>query len=112
MPAPQKITILGTTYRSLRQAAAAFDLPESTLRFRIDNGIEPEVCVVATDTIQLAFVSLKDKAYYKVPWSEDPVNTREIIEHYRPDLLDTYDKSNPTGEYRPYTYYLLNGGNI
>ena len=84
------------------KAAKKFNSNINTLRSRLKNKMEPEVSLVCTDDLHLEFISLNGKAYYRLKWSEDPVSTREIIEYYRPDLLDAYDKSNPTGEYRPY----------
>lgn len=107
MPTP--VIAFGVKFPSLRDIARSFYLPESTLRYRLKNGfVESEVALICEDRHKFEFVNLDGIAYYKVPWSKDPVNTREIIEHYRPDLLDDYDKSNPTGEYRPY----IHGGDI
>ena len=102
MSAPSPITAFGTRYPSIRAAAAAFNFPESTLRFRLKHGLEPEAALVATDKETLAFIGLDAKSYCRAAWSRDLVTTREIVEHYRPDLLAAYDASNPTGRYRPY----------
>ena len=106
------LSAFGTTYKSRRQAAAAFGIPESTFRNRLENDWDIEVAlIVSTDSVTLAFMGLDRKAYYRVSWldknsaeygSGNIQTSREIVEHYRPDLLDAYDKSNPTGEYHPY----------
>lgn len=52
--------------------------------------------------VTLQFIGLNNKSYYRTTWSYDYVTARQIIEHYRPDLLAKYDEYNPTGEYNPY----------
>lgn len=106
------LSAFGVTYPSIRKAAAAFGIPESTLRHRLENDWDIEVAlIVSTDSVTLGFMGLDGKAYYRVSWldknsaeygSGNIQTSREIVEHYRPDLLDAYDKSNPTGEYHPY----------
>ncbi len=51
--------------------------------------------------IKLEFISIDNKAWYKVKWTEKLQNTRQIIEHCRPNILSLYDKSNPKGEWNP-----------
>lgn len=51
--------------------------------------------------IRLSYVSANFIAYYKVPWSNELKTSREVVEHYLPDLLPLYDKENPSGVYRP-----------
>ena len=106
------LSAFGVTYPSIRKAAAAFGIPESTLRHRLENDWDIEVAlIVSTGRVTLGFMGLDGKAYYRVSWldknsaeygSGNIQTSREIVEHYRPDLLDAYDKSNPTGEYHPY----------
>ena len=107
---PCSVSAFGVTYPSIRKAAAAFGIPESTLRNRLKNYWDIEVAlIVSTDKVTLRFMGLDGQAYYKTPWAgknldgwPNPQTARQIIEHYRPDLLDAYDKSNPTGQYHPY----------
>ena len=109
---PFSLSAFGTTFKSRRQAAAAFGIPESTLRNRLKNDWDIEVAlIVSTGRVTLGFMGLDRKAYYRVSWldknsaeygSGNIQTARQIIEHYRPDLLDAYDKSNPTGQYHPY----------
>ena len=107
---PFSLSAFGTTFKSRRQAAAAFGIPESTLCNRLKNDWDIEVAlIVSTDKVTFYYVGLDRQARYKTPWAEknldgwpNPQTAREIVEHYRPDLLDAYDKSNPTGQYHPY----------
>ena len=109
MAAPQKITILGTTYRSLRQAAAAFDFPESTLRSRMKHCVESQIAPIDVgDFLHFLHIGADGRGYYKIG-SGDPFyriggdkniyTAREIIALYRPDLLPAYDKCCPNGKY-------------
>lgn len=100
------ITVFGVTYPSIRATALAFGVHPSTFRRNIISfRTEPEVALLGDDAnLRLLFVGLDNKAYNFVPWSEDPVTTRKIVEHYRPDLLEAYDKDHPTGEYSPFVY--------
>ena len=102
MSVSKPITAFGEKYLSFRDAASAFGIPESTLRFRLEHGLEPEAALVCHDEIKLRFIALNDRAYHWVSWSSEPTSTREIVENYRPDLLAAYDADNPRGEYRPY----------
>jgi len=102
MPTPKPITAFGTTYPSIREAALAFGIPESTFRFRLQNNLESEAALICTDQVICRFLGLDARAYHSVPWNSDLVTTREIVEHYRPDLLAAYDADHPSGEYRPY----------
>lgn len=110
MPAPISVTVFGVTYPSLSAAARAFGIKPNTLHNRIcaSRGICAELEVVfvikksTSHKITPSFIGLNNKAYYTVNWNEKPVTTRQIIEHYRQDLLEAYDASNPTGEYKPF----------
>ena len=99
---PKPITAFGVEYPSIREAASAFGLPHSALRFRLQNNLESEVALVCTDQVTCRFLGLDARAYHSVPWNSDLVTTREIVEHYRPDLLAAYDAANPDGEYKYY----------
>ena len=106
------IMVFGEIIRGgVPKAAKVYKIKNHILKNRLANiynltPIEVEVCVVVPSgeiwSLHPIFINLDGKAYYKLSWSTDPVNTRQIIAHYRPDLLEAYDKSNPTGEYRPY----------
>ena len=96
---------------SQTQLFSTFGIRKVDITNRVANGIEVEVIIAVSsdiktyrcsDIVKFRFVGLDNKAYYTVPWNNKPVTTRQIIEHYRPDLLDAYDKHNSTGEYRPY----------
>ena len=103
-----RVEFLGTEYGSLKELIQKLriNVMQGTIycRLRIV-GVELEVALILEESnydLKPIFINLDGVAYYNVPWSLDPVSTRQIIEHYRPDLLEAYDKSNPTGEYRPY----------
>ncbi len=51
--------------------------------------------------IKLQFISIDNKAWYSVSWSDKLQNTRQILEHCRPDLISLYDRGNPKGEWNP-----------
>ena len=106
MSVPKPITVFGVRYPSLRNLAKTFNLPESTLRkYLTVYHTEPEPLLVCSDgLIYLAFIGLNGRAYYMIPNPELPgyFTARQIVMHYRPDLVDAYDAANPTGEYRPY----------
>jgi len=105
----KKIKAYGNEYPSMRSAAKGLGINYKTLwnRLRRIKGIEKidtEIVVSMPDmgSIVLEFISVDNKAWYSVPWSPDRLkNTRDIIEHYRPDLLSLYDKSNPNGTWNP-----------
>lgn len=104
--APISVSAFGVDYPSIRTAAATFGLAESTLRNRLFRGhaVEPEVALVCTEPVRVAFIGLNSKAYHRAKWIDCKYATaRQIVEHYRPDLVAAYDAGNPTGEYRPYT---------
>lgn len=52
--------------------------------------------------VSLLFCGLNGKAYYSVPFSNDPVTARQIVAHYNPARVATYDKLEPTGRYHPF----------
>lgn len=99
--APSITHFLGVYCKPIRNLAEAWHISEDLLSDRLKAHIEPCVAVLTTDYLELAYIGLDDKARYKLPWSELPVTARQIIEHYRPDLIDLYDKHNPTGKYEP-----------
>lgn len=100
---PFPISAFGVDYPSIRNAAVAFNLPESTLRRRLARGVDTEIALIApVNNCRLAFIGLNNKAYHRAKWCKlDYATSRQIVEHYRPDLLAAYDAANPTGEYSP-----------
>lgn len=107
MSSPMPITVFGVKYSSLREAARAFNFPESTLRKYLNvYHAEPEPLLACSDgLVYLSFIGSDGRAYYMIPVPEihGYFTARQIVEHYRPDLVAAYDAVNPTGEYRPYT---------
>lgn len=98
----------GNSYSSIRQMVNKWNIGFGTLHNRLSIGIEICVALVAKDKVQLKFVGLDGKARYKLGNCEDPLTARQIVEYYRPDLLEAYDKYNPTGKYEPYRLNKLN----
>lgn len=106
------ISAFGVDYPSIREAAAAFNLPESTLRRRLAqvHPVETEVALVCTAPIRVEFAGLDGKAYHPVKWSDcEYATARQIVQHYRPDLVAAYDAVNPTGQYKPYKPHTKGG---
>ena len=104
-----KIEFLGIEYINITELMneLSIHIPRDMVYRRLKTpGVELVIALLLIDgdrsNFEAQFIGLNKIAYYKVSWSEDPVSTREIIEHYRPDLLEAYDKSNPTGKYSPY----------
>jgi len=105
----KKIKAYGNEYPSMRSAAKALRMNYKTLWNRLQRSKEidkfdTEIVVSIPNILdlKLEFISIDNKAWYSVPWSQDLLkNTRDIIEHYRPDLLSLYDKSNPEGIWNP-----------
>lgn len=101
----------GFKFKSIRELIRELNIDNidvTTLQLRLQQEcIEIEAVSVIGGTnkhysYKPRFIGLNNKAYYDMPWSDKPVTTRQVVEHFRPDLLDTYDMCNPTGEYRPY----------
>lgn len=93
--------LLGVTYSSIKKLSEAWRISAATVKRRIKGGFDIEVIITAKDTTQLNHIDLDGKAYYKVQWSQDLVTARQIVEYYRPDLIEAYDKNNPTGKWNP-----------
>ena len=92
----------------IRALAEQRNLPFEVLYARLHLGWDIYLALVlpaeiSDKSIKLEFVNLSQVAYYKVPWSDEYVNTREIIEHYVPQELPLYDLIYDTGEYTPYS---------
>ena len=98
------IRAFGTEYSTLGEASKSFNLDKSTVIRRLRRGFDVEVALLnySKSVRGIEFIGLNGKSYYTVSWSKTYVTARQIIEHYRPDLVEAYDRSNPTGEYRPY----------
>lgn len=103
--------ITGKSYSSMAELASAWDINYSIIRGRLsrNDNISAELIVALimdkannSNRVVPTFIGLDGKAYYNVRWADEVVTTRDVIKYYRPDLLDAYDKSNPTGEYKPY----------
>ena len=92
----------GNSSCSFTELAVKYEANYGTLRDRVKRGIEVCVALICKEYVELGFVGLDGKARYKLYWSENLQTARQIIEHYRPDLLSAYDKHNPTGKYEPY----------
>ena len=96
----------GNRYKLLKDMASAWNIRSITISARLNAKIEMCVALVAKDAVKLRFVGLDGKARYTLNGNKNKYCTaRELVEKYRPDLLEIYDKYNPTGEYKPY-----NGG--
>ena len=95
---------IGNNYTSIADMTKAYNKKRGSILDRLvhQNGIELIVACVSEDRFSLRFIGLDNKAYYSVAWSNNYVTARQIVEHYRPDLLAKYDEYNPTGEYNPY----------
>jgi len=108
MPTPIPITIFGVRYKSLRAAARTFNIAPNTFHRYITTYLtDPEAVAIASDyLVRMAYIGSDGRAYHCVPWSRLYVTTREIVQHYRPDLLPIYDKYHPKGKHSPF----LKGG--
>ena len=95
------VTAFGFRYSSISRFSKAWRIPQSTIRTRFKEGFDIEVAIITRDRLVLRHIGLDGKAYYKAKWAPDLVTARQIVEHYRPDLLDAYDKNNPTGKWNP-----------
>lgn len=105
------VEIFGTQYASMKKAAEAYGIDYQAFWDRVNRtagmkqyDVELLVSVPVSNLVgtKLAFVGIDSQARYKVPWSDEYQTARQMIAHYRPDLLDLYNESNPTGEYNPY----------
>lgn len=111
-----RINAFGHKNITLSESRRLFDISDRKLNGRYDNVTEAEILIILSgfdikpyERIQLEFIGLDGKAYYKVPWNKDYVTTEQVIKHYRPDLLDLYNKSNKSGVYnQPIKWDLSN----
>ena len=98
---------MGNEYNSLSHMAKAWGIQPQILNRRLRNcRFDIVVALISRDKITLEYIGLDGKARYTLNGNKNKYYTaRELIEKYRPDLLEIYDKYNPTGKYEPY-----NGG--
>ena len=104
-PKTIKIECMLGEFDAIKHLSNHVGIAEMTLRGRLyKSNFDIDVAIISPtdECVGLKFIGLDGKARYKVNWSSRTVTARQIIEHYRPDLLDAYDKSNPTGKYNPY----------
>lgn len=95
----------GNKYRSLKEMCKAYNIAEDTVYARRKHGYDIDICFLPELKrvyITLLYIGLNGKSYYRISWSNIPVTARQIIEYYRPDLLEDYDRCNPEGLYRPF----------
>ncbi len=102
------INIFGSTYNYISDIPSEYALVNrgmlyNRLNYKNTEKFDTEILIVLQrlNGIRLQFISIDNKAWYKVPWSNKLQSTRDIIEHCRPDLLSLYDSSNPKGEWNP-----------
>ena len=94
---------IGGEYISLQNMAETWKVKYPTFKDRLKSGVDIIVALVSEDITTLKFIGLDGKARYQLGNHRDKLYTaRQIVEKYRPDLLDSYDKHNPTGKYEPY----------
>lgn len=81
-----------------------YDIPPEILMDRVTHGWDLFAAFVVPigEKVNLEFIGLNSKAYHSALWSELPVTTRQLVQHYRPEYDALYYLSNPTGEYMPY----------
>ena len=94
----------GNEYSDITDLSRRYGIGRVTIINRIKHGVEISVAVVCRDDkVGLRFIGLDGKARYGLNKSTDKLYTaREVIEKCRPDLIEAYDKHNPTGVYKPY----------
>ena len=92
-------------FESQNELIKATGLRKEILKERLYNGVEVDVCILVGNqtNVSLKFIGMNRKAYYKIHLEGSKImTTREVIEFYRPDLLEKYDEMNPHGIYRPH----------
>lgn len=92
----------GNQFESYWVMCKAYGINYGTVKLRILHRCEMCVALVSRENIKLLYIGLDGKARYKLRWSDEPQTAREVVEYYRPDLLDNYDRYNPTGKYKLY----------
>lgn len=95
---------LGNVFNSISKMCRQYNIGQSTYKHRVKQGVEPVVCFCGTriKSLHIEYIGIDNKAYYKIYKQNNLMTTREILSHYRPELLEAYDKYNPTGEYLKY----------
>ena len=89
-------------YKSFSEMCKAFNMKFTTVKIRVDRGIELIPALIVLDNIKILFFSLDGKAHYKIDGKDRALTTREVIEVYKQELLEEYDRVNKMGLYRPY----------
>lgn len=99
---PTPVSAFGVTYPSIREAAAAFNLPESTLHRRLAVGVDVEVALIApaNNCRRPAFIGLNNHSYYRV--NGKYVDNVNMIDYLRPDLSDAFWASKYHHHYNPF----------
>lgn len=114
----RKIKIFDKEYNSIQEAVDEFKVDRHNInRALYTSGWDIEVAFSVysnkqeSEKVTLGFIGLDGQAYYRVSWldknsaefgSGNIQTAREVIDHFRPDLIQIYDKVNPTGQYHPY----------
>ena len=93
---------IGSDFKSTFCMCKVYNTHSTTLKLREKRGVERIVALVSKDPVHLFHIGLDGKAYYQFDWAPTPQTARQVVEHYRPDLLDLYDQYNPTGKWNPY----------
>ena len=93
----------GNKFNTVNGLNSHYNIDRNTINRRAEKGWDIQVILTNKDNrLELIYIGLDGKAYYKISWSNVPVTARQIVEHYRPELLEDYDRCNPDGLYRPY----------
>jgi len=102
------INIFGNTYNYISDIPSEYTLVDrnmiyNRINYKNTEKYDAEILIILRrlSGIRLEFISIDNKAWYKVPWSEELQSTRDIIKYHRSDLLRLYDQSNPNGEWNP-----------
>ena len=91
----------GRVHKTFSAMCLYYNRIDSIIKGRIERGVELLIALIVDNRISLEFIGLDGKAYYKLRGVEEMLTTRQIIEKYRPDLVEAYDKQNPDGKYMP-----------
>ena len=97
-----QIDLMGKKFSSILELVNEYNIAYNTVSRRLQAGLDKEVAIINIHNIHLKYIGMDYKAYYNIGSNPEYVTARQIIEQYRPDLLDLYDKYNPKGKYNPY----------
>ena len=97
-----QIDLMGKKFSSILELVNEYNIAYNTVSRRLQAGLDKEVAIINIHNIHLKYIGMDNKAYYNIGSNPEYVTARQIIEQYRPDLLDLYDKYNPKGKYNPY----------